>query len=72
MIDLTQAQSGNFIFNTPIELAIYNSNTQSSKIIKVDLNSKNSIYKIPVDQLPSHIVADPRTVLLADITFSKN
>jgi aminopeptidase N len=72
VIDLTQAQSGNFIFNTPIELAIFNSNTQSSKIIKVDLNNKNSTYKIPVDQLPSHIVADPRTVLLADITFSKN
>ena len=72
MIDLTQAQSSNFIFNTPIEFAIYNSNNQSSKIIKLDLNSKNTVYKIPVDQMPSHIAADPRTVLLADINFSKN
>ena len=51
LIDLTQAQSGNFIFNTPIELAIYNSNNQSSKIIKVDLNSKNSNNILIVNKL---------------------
>ncbi|MEY4457356.1 MAG: hypothetical protein RLY15_1620, partial [Bacteroidota bacterium] len=39
---------------------------------KLDLNSKNTVYKISVDQMPSHIAADPRTVLLADINFSKN
>ena len=72
IIDLAQAQSSNFIFNTPIEFAIYNTNDQSSKIIKLDLNSKKSIYKIPVEQIPSHIAADPKTVLLADIHFSKN
>jgi hypothetical protein len=41
-------------------------------MIKLDLNNKNAVYKIPFDQMPSHIVADPRTVLLADINFSKN
>ena len=72
LIDLTQAQSSNFIFHTPIEFAIYNQNNQSSKIVKLDLDSKNRVFKIPVDQMPSHITADPRTVLLADISFSKN
>jgi aminopeptidase N len=72
LIDLTQAQYNKFIFNTPVEFAIFNSNNQSSKIIKLDLNSKNTVYKISVDQMPSHIAADPRTVLLADINFSKN
>ena len=72
IIDVKQSQSSNFVFNTPIEFAIYNSNNQNSTIIKLDLNSKNTVYKIPVDQIPSHIAADPRTVLLADIHFSKN
>jgi len=72
IIDLKQSQSSNFVFNTPIEFAIYNSNNQNSTIIKLDLNSKNTVYKIPVDEIPSHIAADPRTVLLADIHFSKN
>ena len=71
LIDLTQAQSSNYIFNTPIEFAIYNHNNQSSKIVKLDIDSKNKVFKIPVDQMPSHIIADPRTVLLADIYFSK-
>ena len=72
IIDVRQSQSSNFVFNTPIEFAIYNSNNQNSTIIKIDLNSKNTVYKIPVEQIPSHIAADPRTVLLADIHFSKN
>jgi aminopeptidase N len=72
IMDITQSQFSNFVFNTPIEFAIYNSNNQNSRIIKLDLNSKNTVYKIPVDQIPSHIAADPRTVLLADIHFSKN
>jgi hypothetical protein len=71
LIDLTQAQSSNFIFHTPIEFAIYNQNNQDSKIVKLDFESKNKTFKIAVDQMPSHITADPRTVLLADIYFSK-
>jgi hypothetical protein len=72
VIDLTQAQSNNFIFNTPIEFSIYNQNNQSYKLVKLEINSKNKVFKIPFDQIPTHIVADPRTVLLADINFSKN
>ncbi|MFM1929971.1 MAG: hypothetical protein RL387_1299 [Bacteroidota bacterium] len=72
VIDLTQDQSNNFIFNTPIEFSIYNQNNQSYKLVKLEIDSKNKVFKIPFDQIPTHIVADPRTVLLADINFSKN
>ena len=72
LIDLTQTTSNNFIFHTPIEFSIYNQNNQSYKLVKLDIDSKNKVFTIPFDQTPSHIVADPRTVLLADINFSKN
>lgn len=69
-IELEQNQSAAFIFTIPIEFMLYNTNG-TSKLIKLNMNSKSSRHTIPLDQMPAHVVADPRTVLLAAIQFNK-
>lgn len=70
-IQLQQNQYADFVFDVPIEFRVYNPKNGLVKLIKLNSNSKSSIFKIPFDEMPSHIVADPRTVLLADIQFTK-
>jgi hypothetical protein len=46
---------------------IFNADTNSSDLLKFQVNSKETIIPIKLDKIPSSIKFDPRTVLLAEI-----
>jgi aminopeptidase N len=60
-----QKQSSGFYFNVPVEIELIESGGKEKRLIKVDVNSKHKIFKIPLDKKPAAILPDPRSVLLA-------
>ncbi|HLO81042.1 MAG TPA: M1 family metallopeptidase [Chitinophagaceae bacterium] len=69
VVSLTQTQSSGFLFNTPIEIQVYEEGSKTPQLLKFELNSKNAQFNIPCSKKPSLVLLDPRTVLLADIDF---
>ena len=69
IITLNQTQTTGVIFETPIEFQVFENGVSTPKNVKFDINSKTAQFKISCSQKPVMIIADPRTVLLADIDF---
>ncbi|HVT85828.1 MAG TPA: M1 family metallopeptidase [Chitinophagaceae bacterium] len=69
VIGLNQLPKNNYVFDVPVEIGIYESNTPVPKIYKFRMNSKTAEFEIPADTKPEKVVFDPRTVLLARIEF---
>jgi aminopeptidase N len=70
-IHLEQKQSGEFIFDLPVELGIYKKGNHSPQIMKLRMNTKMRDQQIPMDVNPEKIIIDPRTVLLAATDFEE-
>ena len=64
-ISFEQKQASGFYFNVPVEIELIESGGKGKKLIKVDMNSKYKIFKIPLDKKPAAMLPDPRSVLLA-------
>jgi aminopeptidase N len=67
VLKINQTHSSGFIFDFPIEVEIFNADTNSSDLLKFQVNSKETIIPIKLNKIPSSIKLDPRTVLLAEI-----
>lgn len=67
LLKINQTHYSGFIFDFPIEVEIFNADTNSSDLLKFQVNSKASIIPIKLNKIPSSIKLDPRTVLLAEI-----
>jgi len=72
ILNLDQTQSSGFLFETPIEIQIYENGLSQPQNLKYNINAKNVQYKIPCSQKPSLILLDPRTALLANIVLKEN
>jgi aminopeptidase N len=71
-ISFEQKQSSGFYFDVPFEIEVIENGGKGKKLIKLDLNGKQKIFKIPLDKKPVAILPDPRTVLLAKFEIREN
>ena len=65
IIDLTQIQESEFLFDVPLEIGIIKKGDATPKISHFNLNTKNKIFYIPSNVEPLEIIIDPNLKLLA-------
>ena len=71
-VQLTQAQKGDFLFNTPVEIGYYNTGSNTPTILKMNLSSKQQSFSFSVASAPEKVELDPRNVLLNDGNIGKD
>jgi aminopeptidase N len=71
-VQLTQAQKGDFLFNTPVEIGYYKTGSNTPIILKMNLSSKQQTFSFSVATAPEKVELDPRNVLLSDGGISKD
>lgn len=69
-IKLEQAQTGDMLFDFPVEINYYTKGINNPKLIKVQLNKKEQIFSFPLHSAPEKIVIDPNNKLLSVINIS--
>jgi aminopeptidase N len=69
IITVNQSQPSGVLFEAPIEFQVYEDGIKKPLNLKFTINAKSVQFKFPCSQKPVLILADPRTVLLADIDF---
>jgi aminopeptidase N len=70
-IQLTQSQSGDFLFNTPVEIGYYKIGASSPTILKMNLSRKQEVFSFPLPSAPDKVELDPRNVLLNNGNLTK-
>ncbi|NDE10170.1 MAG: M1 family peptidase [Chitinophagia bacterium] len=63
-IQLTQSQSGDFLFNTPVEVGYYKTGSTTPTILKMNLSRKQELFSFSVPSAPERVELDPRNILL--------
>jgi aminopeptidase N len=71
-VQLTQAQKGDFLFNTPVEIGYYNTGSNTPTILKMNLSSKQQSFSFYLASAPEKVELDPRNVLLNDGNIGKD
>ena len=67
-LNINKTQSSGFLFNFPLEVEIFNAETNSSEIVTIeDINLKSETIHIKYKKKPTALKLDPRTILLAEI-----
>jgi aminopeptidase N len=69
-VQLKQTQKGS-LFNTPLEMGIYDKKGYLIKLWKVDLSQRDHTFSLPLSAAPSSVVPDPHTWLLMSATWAK-
>lgn len=70
-IQLTQMQTSDLVFNTPVEIGYYQNGSAIPVILKMNLASKQQTQTFKVAHAPEKMEFDPRNVLLCTSGFSK-
>lgn len=70
-IQLTQMQTSDLVFNTPVEIGYYQNGSALPVILKMNLASKQQTQTFKVAHAPEKMEFDPRNVLLCTSGFSK-
>lgn len=70
-LQLTQSQSGNFLFNVPVEVGYYKTGSTIPTILKMNLSSKQEVFTFSVASVPEKLALDPRNVLLNNGNLTK-
>jgi len=70
-VNLRQTQFSIFVFDVPVELAVYTSGNNTPIIKRFNLHDKEAGFSIPNMEQPAFIIIDPRNVLLADFNFKQ-
>jgi len=63
-LQLTQSQSGDFLFNVPVEVGYYKTGSTTPTILKMNLSRQQEVFSFPVPSAPEKVELDPRNVLL--------
>jgi aminopeptidase N len=63
-LQLTQSQSGDFLFNVPVEVGYYKTGSTTPTILKMNLSRKQEVFSFLVPSAPEKLELDPRNVLL--------
>ncbi|MEI8099750.1 MAG: M1 family aminopeptidase, partial [Sediminibacterium sp.] len=67
-LSINQTQFSGFLFDFPLEVEIFNADTNTSEIVTIeDINLKSQTLPIKYNKKPSALKLDPRTILLAEI-----
>ena len=69
ILKLKQVQSSGYIFEFPLEVEIFDSTKNTSELIKLNINSKETNFPIKCNGNPTSVRLDPKTNLLAEITI---
>jgi aminopeptidase N len=72
ILNLNQIQSSGFLFDTPVEFWVYEDGIKKPLRLKFNIDKKTAQFKAACSQKPVLVLADPRTVLLADIDLKEN
>jgi aminopeptidase N len=70
VIQLEQVQSGDFLFDLPVQFAIHGTGPQKELITTVRMNTLKATLTVPFEAKPSEVIMDPRHVLLARMDMS--
>jgi aminopeptidase N len=70
-IQLEQTQTGDIVFNVPVEIGYYKEGSSTPVIFKINLTNKQQVQTFKVDGTPDRLEFDPRNVLLSKNSFSK-
>jgi hypothetical protein len=68
---LSQTQSDEFRFSVDVEIGIFGNNDLVPTIHHLPLSGESGRLSIPLDDKPERVVIDPRTVLLAQWSFTE-
>ena len=71
-VKLTQAQKGDVLFNTPVEIGYYKPGSNLPSIVKMNLSSKQQSFSFSLASAPEKVELDPRNVLLNDGSIGKD
>lgn len=71
IVQLNQAQLGNFLFTTPVEIGYYKMGATTPTILKMKLSSKTQFYSFSMASAPDKVELDPRNVLLNNGSLSR-
>ncbi len=69
-IKLEQTQTGDMLFDLPVEINYYIKDNPTPKTIKVQINKKQQSFSFPSNSAPEKIVVDPNNKLLSVINIS--
>jgi len=70
-LQLTQSQSGDFLFNVPVEVGYYKIGSTTPTILKMNLSRKQEVFSFPVPSAPEKVELDPRNILLNNGNLTK-
>jgi len=70
-LQLTQSQSGDFLFNVPVEVGYYKTGSTTPTILKMNLSRKQEAFSFPVPSFPEKVELDPRNILLNNGNLTK-
>jgi aminopeptidase N len=70
-LTLTQKATSEVLFDVPVEFEVHFTEGIDPVIFRVDMSTRSQTYTIPALIKPQLILADPRTVLLADIRLTE-
>lgn len=68
-IKLEQAQTGDMIYDLPVEINYYMKGNPTPKTIKVQLNKKEQSFSFPSNAEPEKMVVDPNNLLLSTVNY---
>lgn len=68
---LSQTQSGNIIFDLPVEIAYYTKDNAKSSVVKVAFNKQQQTFEFDTKMPVEKLVVDPNNILLATINYKK-
>ena len=71
VLQLTQSQSGDYLFNTPVEIGYYKLGATSPTILKMNLTRQQEVFSFPLSAAPEKVELDPRNVLLNNGNLTK-
>jgi aminopeptidase N len=66
-LQVDQVQHSDLVFDFPLEIEIHHPDTNTSELMKFNINRKGTVIPIKYEKAPASIRFDPRTVLLAEI-----
>ena len=71
IIDIQQVQNDGYLFSFPIEFGIYEEGKVAPNVEQRSVTKRKSSYSIPSELKPKKVDIDPRTVLLANWSFTE-
>lgn len=70
-IQLTQTQTGDIVFNVPVEIGFYKLGSSSPTILKMNIFKKQQVQTFTVNAVPGKIELDPNNILLSNNSLTK-